>query len=592
LLALTVAVALLVPAGPAVAKRKGAPATCEEARLVAVGRYAQRALKCHAGAAARGRGASPRCLVVAQARAVLAIQKFDPTGLCFVDPPTLALLARGEAFVEGVAGLLRPARNASPCAGRKLNATGSVAARLLVARALLTRVYDPAALAGAVAAAAGTIQQRFAGAERRRCLTVGDSDGAVALVEQLAGVAGQLRGQIALSKTIEFPAPAWPDVQTNSATFEALGFTVAMDGSSLSGVPRPGAGWLVVLGGQRARTDATGTFDLDVPPGSPVEGQLYHPSNSDEPMSRFLVTELGDALAPGRIDIELVTQGRCGMNVNPADDSAQCGAAAQAPRLPTPSGHDHGDRGVLNPDPTLYPPKLQGELGTYPNPDPAATQVACLDYDGFIQTGERGDTSVIGAVSYPGSTCYIQVEIGCCDNEAATIRRRIANLFDEKRFPVLSCLSNHLGRLCQQITWGDIAAVAKGVIAFAGQRGDVWVQAAEKPPVNVHNNGCFGKTHVIVRENGVGGVLVGPGFDGATLQHWDDTNGYVVDRQIQYWAPVECPSDPDAVDVFDFEVDGDAATLAFHCVGECPPPPGRYYSCTTTTMTTTTTTLP
>jgi len=297
-------------------------------------------------------------------------------------------------------------------------------------------------------------------------------------------------------------------------------------------------------------------------------------------------------LAPGRIDIELVTHGRCGMNVNPADDSAQCGAAAQAPRLPTPAGHDYGERGVLNPDPTLYPPKLQGELGTYPNPDPAATQVACLDYDGFIQTGERGDTSVIGAVSYPGSTCYIQVEIGCCDNEAATIRRRIANLFDEKRFPVLSCISNHLGRLCQQITWGDIAAVAKGVIAFAGQRGDVWVQAAEKPPVDVHNNGCFGKTHVIVRENGVGGVLVGPGFDGATLQHYDDANGYVVDRQIQYWAPVECPSDPDAVDVFDFEVDGSAATLAFHCVGECPPPPGRDYTCTTTTTTTTTTTLP
>jgi hypothetical protein len=217
--------------------------------------------------------------------------------------------------------------------------------------------------------------------------------------------------------------------------------------------------------------------------------------------------------------------------------------------------------------------------------------VACLDYNGWIQTGERGDSSLLGAISYVGSTCQMQVDIGCCDNEAASIRRQLGQIFEVNLGP-LGCTQNHSGRFCQQITSGDIAARAKGAVARVGQRADVYVQAAEMAPVDVHNNGCYGETHVTVREYGLGGVLLGtPFFDGATLEHHEGT-GYLVDRQIQYSAPVECPSDPDAVDVFDFEVDGAAATLAFHCVGECPPPPGRYYTCTTSTTTTTTTTLP
>jgi len=575
--------AMLAPS-PAAARRKSRPASCEEARLLAVASYTQRAFRCHVVAAARGRRVAPRCLALAQARALASVQRFDRSGACLLDPRSADLIGLATSGVEETATVLRPTGGRAPCAARKLKVAGAAAGRLLTRRAQLTRVYDPAGLAEAVRAMAETVAAGFATAERRACPTVGDAGVVAAIVEQLAGLAGPLAGRIVLAKTIEFPTPAWPEVAANAALLQDAGFSVAMDGSSITGPPQPAGGWLVVLGSQRARTDANGVFRLDVPSGSPVEGQLYHPSNADMPMARFLLTELGTPSVPGQLDVELATKGRCGMNVNPAADSVQCGGARSAPH----TAHDHGlaERAVLNPDPDLYPPKITGDLGTYPNPDPAAEQVACLDYDGYIQTGERGDSSLMGAISYPGSTCYVQVELGCCDNEAATIRRRIANLFDEERFPVLSCFPNHRGRYCQQITKGDIAARAKSVTARASERGDIYVTPTEKPTVDVHNNGCYGETHVTVRENAVGGVLVAPGFDGVTLPH-DDGSAYFVDRQLQYWPPFECPADPEAVDIFDFEVDGAVTTLAFHCVQECPPPPGRFYSCTTTTTTTT-----
>ena len=583
--------AVLVSSTAAVAKGKKKPQSCEEARLAAGGGFAKRLLKCEAAAAAGGKSASTLCLALAQARAFLPISKFDSSGACLIDPRTAAMLAQVDGAVRDVVTLLRPTPGRSACAAKKLKAVGAAASRLMTIRAQLTRAFDAATLTSAVAGANGEIEQRFAAAERRSCATTGDASAAARLVGQLAGVAGSLAGRIVLAKTVAFPQAAWSEVVAGAATFEASGFSVAMDGSSITGMSQPAGGWLVVLGEQRARTDADGEFRLDVAPGSPVEGQLFHPSNPTQAMARFFVTELGPDDTPAQLDVELVTQGRCGMNVNPADDSVQCAAPSA---VQTPPGHFHAEPAVLNPDPALYPPMIDGELGTYPNPDPAAAQVACLDYNGLIETGERGDSSLMGAVSYPGSTCHYQVEIGCCDNEAATIRRRIANLFDEQRFPVLGCVFNHFGRLCQQIQSGDIAARSKGALARAEQEAHVYVVPAEKPPVDVHNNGCYGRTNVTVRVNEVGGVLVGTGFDGATLEHHDGTPieppiphaGYFVDRHIAYWAPVECPDDPDAVDVFEFETDGKTATLIFHCPGQCPPPPGRMYTCPTTTTTT------
>jgi hypothetical protein len=276
--------------------------------------------------------------------------------------------------------------------------------RLFATRARLTRVYDPPALTSAVLESFFDIVERFAAAERRSCPTIGDGFGAAALVEQLAGVSGPLAGRIVLAKTVEFPQPAWPEALASASTFEALGFTVATDGSSLTGPSQPAGGWLVVLGDQRTRTGADGAFQLDVPLGSPVEGQLFHPSNADEPMATFLVTELATAAAPGQLDVELVTQGRCGMNVNPADDPRSKGGRAGARRRARPRGAIR-----LNPDPTLYPPKISGSRHLSQS---GSRRSRLTTTDSSRPASE--DTSPV--VSYPAARAITRSR-SCCDNE-------------------------------------------------------------------------------------------------------------------------------------------------------------------------------
>jgi len=242
-----------------------------------------------------------------------------------------------------------------------------------------------------------------------------------------------------------------------------------------------------------------------------------------------------------------------------------------------------------------FPPLVTTEFGTYPNPDPAAEQIACLDYNGYIESHtDRGESSATGIISYPGSTCNIQVQLGCCENEAADIGRQIASVPFPERFPVLACVSNHRGRFCQSVTKGDIAIEVKGDIIKAGQTKEYEVSAGELVPILVHNNGCYGDTRV--NEGLLASVLLLGGrivdgalgrLTGGVIHHQADSGDYFPDRDVAYQAPDPCPDDAFARfrrDRYRFETDGWAAGVAFKCPPTttttlvCPAPgmPGRF----------------
>jgi hypothetical protein len=590
LLAVATAV-MLAPAPPADARGAAGPpadpATCAAARVEHGGRLIQRVLRCNGAATAKGRRVPRSCLKQAIAQFAKGLKRVDRAGTCATGAEALFAATQYAALAQATADALRPERKASRCTAGKLQGTGNAAAAIMTATAQARRDYMMGPLAAALGTAGASLEGAFAAAELRgNCQTTGDFLDVLLLLHSIAGTAGPLLGRVELAKAIDFPPGAREDVIANRATLQAQGATVADDGSSLIGPPTGASGWIAVLGDQAVRLDATGSFVLAVPLGQPLEGWLYHPANRTAPVARFFVVELAGISdpAPTVIPLEVRTPGACGMNRDPADDPPSCHAALGGitPRLAAPHGIAR-----LNPDPGTFPPKVDGELGTYPNPDPAARQSVCLDYNGYIQTGERGDGSIKGAIAYPGSTCQMQVDVGCCDNEAATIRRRILFVIDDFSFPILHCPDNHTGdRFCQSVTKGDLAVRVKGQVARDGQTLDFTLAPGENVQLTVHNNGCYGETHVSPGLfNDAGGVLTGPRFDGETLRHFDVD--YVADADLTYFANADCPSES-ASDKYEFEADGSEATVIFRCT---PPTtttttcPGFEFSCGATTTT-------
>lgn len=279
----------------------------------------------------------------------------------------------------------------------------------------------------------------------------------------------------------------------------------------------------------------------------------------------------GEALQT--LTFEVRNHGPCGMNANAGDDSNQCHASASA--RATGRG-----RSALNPDPTQFPAKVTRELGTYPNDAPGTAQIACLDYDGLIESHtDRGSTSETGIISYPGSTCYFKVELGCCDNEAADIRRKLAReIFGPQQYPVLHCPDNHKGgRFCQSITKGDVSLRVRGEILKPGAVGSYEVSAGENVAITVHNNGCYGDTHVndgiVASVLPLGGHLTGNALEGTTIKHYQQSVGggsgaNIPDQEIAYAAPSPCPTDSLAAvrsDEYSFETDGSSVGVRFKC---------------------------
>jgi hypothetical protein len=395
----------------------------------------------------------------------------------------------------------------------------------------------------------------------------------------VAGLAGALRVRIEAVKQMRVAAAARGEILAARSAVEGHGFTLAGDGSLLTGPPVPAGGWLVSIGGGRGRSGTDGTAIVDVPAGAPFEGQVFHPADETFVVGPVFLNELSpEGEAVQTLTFELTNNGPCGMNGDPADDSAQCSLAAATPvaRALSLPGHAHQGfqtEAALNPNTTLFPPKITMALGTYPNPDPAAAQIACLDYDGVIESHtDRGETSATGIIAYPGSTCHIQVELGCCDNEQADVRRRVANAFlDPTEFPVLPCVNNHKGRFCQSVTKGDVSVLVRGEVLKAGKRGEYKVQGGENVPLTVHNNGCYGDTHAdegfLASFLRLGGRLSGAALDGTVVRHYVG-NTYAVDRDIAYTAPSPCPSDAAAGlrrDQYTFETDGSRVEVEFQC---------------------------
>ena len=441
-----VLLAALIAVGSAphrVAAKRPAPdpaALCAARKLAATGGTALADLRCHGKAAAKGRVVEASCVAGPRQRLAGAFGKAERPGSCAATGDAGAVADGLEQRARDLADLLRPFAARSKCAAKQLKALGVAAKKLYRARAKFVVDTDQAKLDGARAAARARVERAFAKAARKGgCVTLDAPTTPGTLTERAAGTAGPLQVRIEAVKRIRIAAAARAEILAKRAAVEAAGFTVADDGSVLTGTPVPASGWLVTLGSGRGRSDIAGIVTLDVPVDAPAEGQTS-PRLRRHLRRRPRVPKRAPARGGGAPDdhvrdheprplrdereprrrLGAVPRGRDG------DESRPCAAPRRVRRRGEPA----------QPRPDAVPPKITTEFGTYPNPDPAAEQIACLDYDGFIESHtDRGDSSETGVIAYPGSTCNIQVNLGCCDNEAADIGRRFTSAVDPVAVP-------------------------------------------------------------------------------------------------------------------------------------------------------------
>jgi hypothetical protein len=387
-------------------------------------------------------------------------------------------------------------------------------------------------------------------------------------VSAQASAAGTLRGQIERFVRVAIPPSERSAIVAQRTEIEAQGFQVVENGRFVDGPLTPAAGWLLRRGTSEALTDLNGDFTVDAGVGSPSQGQIFHPSDEEHPIGTFYTVELaGTGEPPAPIVFAILNHGPCAMNAGGINDPPHCKTAlgnrsasllaASVPQLDAGSVDQQtipADQGV----PTTNPPgpaQTQGRLGTYP----VGNQLVCADYNGPLG-GQH--TSVRAFI---GSTCHNRVFAGCCENEQADIVRRIANvLLNPIKYPVLRCVNNHKGRFCQEVTPSDVALEVTGTMrdqagaySYTDRVSKVYVDATIPPnttlDITVHNNGCYGVTHVLHPLTAVelrGGVLYGDLLpplglgDMGSLPHYQTgAQGqvvYVPDRMLHYRAPA-CP---------------------------------------------------
>src|SRR5688572_282822 len=577
------------------AARNALPVTCRQGERLATGSTARAALACHAKAVKRGAAVDEACVGAARSRLASAFEKAGAKsrrkGGCDEPGDAEATWRAIETLLADVRATLA-VRNQSSCDAKRLAAIGAEAQRLLKAKAKTVVPLGTKPLAGVATQSTGRLTTALQKASKRDDCGGGDAASVAARVQQFAGVAGRLRGRVQAVKRTEFPAASHGDVVVARGDFEAMGFLVADDGAWIEGPLVPAAGWLVTFGTARARTDLLGRFSIEVPLGTPPVGGVYQPASDDVAIGPVNLAELaGDADTPSSVYFEVATRGACGMNEDPADEPPHCAEGAASSKA---GALDRAVAAAINPDPEVYPPLEEGELGTYPDDDPA--QVVCLDYDGYRPQPDRNP------IGYPGSTCHIQVCLGCCDNErgdyrrfvGSELRRYIPGFDDPALPPALACVRNHGGRrYCQQIRQGDVAVKVRDTIVRAsvpppeespgaalcigaadpdglgagGPAGPApfTVEPGEVVPIIVHNNGCHGRTHVLHESTEMGGLLAGAFLADDTIAHFAGSGpGYTPDRDLTYTAPAECPDDG-ASDVIAFETDGARATVEFRC---------------------------
>ncbi len=423
---------------------------------------------------------------------------------------------------------------------------------------------------------------RFSGLVDPTCTTLtGKLKGKRAkLAKDVAGTAvptGAVRGIAQIVRTIAVPLDARSEVLAQKAQIEGLepGAVVNADGSAITHTPVGAGGWRVTVGTQETRVAADGSFTLTLDEVGPTEGVLYHPAQDTEPAIVFWLvphlTPVGGP-APATIDIELETQGACGMDENPDDNPAYCAALAAAGIGQTAHAGHHGHAAMR---PASEPPVTApvtfvwtvGPRGSYPS----LTPTSCRDQDGGF--GLAGTTTLGALTNYVGSTCDTQVTLGCCDNELGSIKVSIKSALGKiTGFKPVACQQNHKGRFCDDLLHDDVGVQvpagivnASGVLALAKTVTQP-VAPAVPVPVTVHHNACYGETIVTKTLNDLGGTL--NGLTGNKVLHYT-TNGagrhtFVADVGIQYVPPASCP--PNVVtpsDTYHFEADGYGVDVTF-----------------------------
>jgi hypothetical protein len=405
------------------------------------------------------------------------------------------------------------------------------------------------------------------------------------LHQSILAALDKLRGNLSLTATVVVPEAARADIVAQRSLIETEGGIVAPDGSGISQPPEGAGGWLVKVGDNQARTQANGDFFIHVPPTA-SDAQLFHPSDDSTVVYTFPTNLLvPPGTTPTPIDLELRMDGPCGMNAadnsDPTAHPPGCSATAPTTMLASRAG-SFGIQpdGVEPRDNPPGPAQTTGPLGTYP----AGRQTQCLDYDG----ANHDRTTVAGVlIDYVGSTCYRRIHEGCCGNELGSLWVSAKSVFG---FTPKECSANHKGRFCQEVTKGDIAIQTPTHLASPAAIAAIreTLPGGGSLPITVHNNGCYGATHVEEVQDALGGGLEGFQLDHGTLEHWDLPGGkylYVPDRTLTYTAP-RCPQKLSAADVYTFETDGAQVTLEIHV--DCSLPTTTTSTSATTTSTTTT----
>jgi hypothetical protein len=411
---------------------------------------------------------------------------------------------------------------------------------------------------------------------------------------------GDVLGQVRIVRAVAVPAEVRSEALAQASAIAALGKTVAPDGSSIANAPIGAGGWRVRIGDKTTSTDKNGMFRLRLDPAPPTELELVHPAETDPSVVFFALPHLVAAGGtPVPVDVEVTTQGACGMDEAPADEPAYCAALPEASPVAMKThaahhAHHHAaDSAVAAPITFTF---KTGALGSYPS----YSSTSCADQDGGF--GFSGETTFGALTNYLFSTCDTQVTFGCCDNELGSIKVSIKTALGKLTgFKPISCNKNHKGRQCQDVLQGDVgvqvpAGKASGqanIQSVFGLPASVTqpVTPGASVPVTVHHNGCYGETAVEKTLDELHGSLSGTfttASGGMKIYHYTTKPGgftFTADVPITYTAGSCPPGKTTASDAYDFSADGDTATVVF--VANCAS------TTTTTTVTSgsTTTTI-
>lgn len=360
-----------------------------------------------------------------------------------------------------------------------------------------------------------------------------------------------MQGSAKLLITTPIPEETRTLALSRRADIEAMNYTMAEDGSAIAFPDIIPAGWLVTLGDETALIDADGNFEIEVVTGGASEGEILHPAE-DQLAARFSVDQLvASGSTPTPIVIYQELLGGCCMT-----EGDSC-----CPSNSTPKSLQQQEETITavlrekfsfenisllkNSTKKLYP--TEPALRTYPT----FNWGFCLLTDGPL-------TSVDPLLGYFGSTCSTRVDQGCCTNEGGSFLE--GGLIALGVLTRISCVNNHKGRYCQELTPGDLTVSTEGENS---------VELGETLLVTVHNNACYGRTYVADNRS-LGGQLTGDNYQGITIKHYTGTTGsysYSTDQFMHYEAPA-CISDAELAEGIEdrFLFNADSAFVVSHFV--------------------------